>query len=95
MFCCITFASLITKKAKVITAIGIYYITNGIVATFMQFTSLFGLTAASSWVSPIPKNVAPYSLHLIIIAITLVLAIVCGLLYLLEYYMLDKKLNLN
>ena len=95
LFCCITFASIITKKAKVITAIGIYYGANSIVSFVFQIFYLFGIGSLSNWLYHIPVAYENGVVALIMFGILLFMAIFCMLLYLLQYWMLDRKLNLN
>lgn len=95
MFCCITFASIITKKAKVITAIGIYYGANSILSFMVQIFFLFGIDSISNWMIKLPENKEMAVIALIMLGIILFIALFCGLLYTLQYWMLDRKLNLN
>lgn len=95
IFACITFAAVITKKAKVITAIGIYYVANGIISGFMQILYIFGVGAVSEWVSALPQNMHDTMILVILFGVTVAFALLCLLLYTLEYFMLDRKLNLS
>lgn len=95
LFITITFASIITKKAKVITAIGIYYVANIFISGFVQLLYLFGISALSGWVSALPENMSDPVITMILLGITLIFVLVSVLLYTLEYFMLDRKLNLN
>lgn len=95
MFACITFASVITKKAKVITAIGIYYVANGFISGFVQILYMFGIGAVVDWVSALQENMQLPIVTIIILGIVLFVALMCWLLYTLEYFMLDRKLNLS
>ena len=56
MCACITFAAVITKKAKVITAIGIYYVANGFISGFIQILYMFGIGTVVDWVSALQEN---------------------------------------
>lgn len=94
MFCCITFASIITKKAKVLTAIGIYYVATSVVSSITQFLYLFGIGAFSKWFTGLPDNMyAPIVAAIALLIISFV-GLIGILLYLLMYWMLDRKLNL-
>ncbi len=95
MFVCITFAAVITKKAKVITAIAIYYVANGVISGFMQIIYIFGISAISGWVSTLPQNMYDPMITIILFGVAVALALLCMLLYTLEYFMLDRKLNLS
>ncbi len=94
VFCCITFASVISKKAKIITAIGIYYVANGMLSGFVQIIYIFGMPAVIDWLSAMPDGWTYWVLVLILLGIALIMALFCLLLYTLEYFMLDRKLNL-
>lgn len=95
MFVCITFAAVITKKAKVITAIGIYYVASGVISGFMQIVYIFGISSISDWVSALPQNMHDLMITIILFGVVVALALLCMLLYTLEYFMLDRKLNLS
>ncbi|MBE6810233.1 MAG: hypothetical protein E7521_04145 [Ruminococcaceae bacterium] len=94
MFCCITFASIITKKAKVLTAIGIYYVATSIVSSITQFLYLFGIGAFSEWFAGLPDNMYAPIIAVIILLMISFVGLIGLLLYLLMHWMLDRKLNL-
>lgn len=94
-FFCITFAAMISKKAKVIIAIGIYYLANSITSTFSQLLFSTGLENIADRVMLLSDASAFPVVALIVLGILLFMAIVCLALYALEYWMLDRKLNLN
>lgn len=93
-FACITFASMITKKAKLITAIGIYYGANGIFTFIVQIFYLFGLNSISTHFAQLPDTTLKPVLALTFLLAILLLATFCAILYAFEYWMLDRKLNL-
>ena len=95
MFICITIASIITKKAKVLTAIAIYYFASSAVSFFVQIFYLFGLTSIDAWLTNLADNRECPALALIMLSVILLLAIFCGLFYALQYWLLDRKLNLS
>lgn len=95
LFCCITFASIITKKAKVITAIGIYYVANGISSFVIQMFYMFGISSLASWLSAVPANSEHPVASLILLGLLFFIALFCSLLYALQYWMIDRKLNLS
>ncbi len=95
LFACITFAAVITKKAKVITAIGIYYAASGVMTGFLQILYMFGFTSIIDWIAELPENTVKFFITALLLGITLALALVCLMLYTLEYFMLDRKLNLS
>lgn len=91
MYFCITFACIITQKAKVITAIGIYFGINTILSIFTQFFSIFSTIGITSFV----ENSDSVAATLLLVVILLYTAIGCVGLYTLEYWLIDRKLNLN
>lgn len=95
LFCCITIASIITKKAKVITAIGIYYVANGIFSFVVQMFYLFGITSLADWLSNLPAGSEYGVIALILLGLICFFGVFCALLYTLQYWMIDRKLNLN
>lgn len=95
LFCCITFASIITKKAKVLVAIGIYYVANSIFSFVVQMFYLFGLTSLVTQISDLSMETGMPVLALILLGIICFVAIFCALLYTLQYWMMDRKLNLS
>ena len=88
---CITFASIITKKARVITAIGIYYAVNAMVNSITQLVYMIGLDYV---VMRLPENNINGPVAVIGFGVILLFALIASLLYTLEYWMLDRKLNL-
>lgn len=95
MFSCITVASIIAKKAKVITAIGIYYVANSIFSFVLQMFWLFGLVNLTEWLSNVPEENTLGVVALIVFGLILFLSIFCAVLYSIQYWMLDRKLNLS
>ena len=94
VFCCITIASIIAKKAKILTAVIIYYVLNGVFSFAVQIINLFGISTLSNRIynfSPMLKNV---TISLAAFGVLLVLALLCVLLYTFEHWLLDRKLNL-
>lgn len=95
LFCCITFASIITRKAKVITAIGIYYGVSSVCTFIVQIFLSFGVDSLSYWLSGISVAAEQGIFALILLCILLFVALLCSLLYTLQYWMMDRKLNLS
>ncbi len=93
--CCITFGSIITKKAKVPAAIGIYYVANCVFTGFIQFIALFSLPVLAEKIFALPQNTHGILIVLVLLALILCSGLVCLLLYALQYWMLHRKLNLN
>ncbi|MBE7064417.1 MAG: hypothetical protein E7384_01205 [Ruminococcaceae bacterium] len=95
LYLCITLGSIITKKARVVVAIAIYYGVVNVLTFIIYILLLFGIESAVIWISDIPEAVGPLILTLIFFAIILLMSAICMLMYTLEYRMLDKKLNLS
>lgn len=95
LFCCITFASIITKKAKVLVAIGIYYVSNSVFSFVLQIFVLLGLPSLIAWTDKISEYAAYPLIAVFLLGMIFFLAIFCGILYILQYWMIDRKLNLN
>ncbi len=95
LFCCITVASIIAKKAKVITAIGIYYAASSVFSFVMQMFFIFGMASINSWMYNLTDENAKGVIALIMLGIILFISIFCAVLYSIQYWMLDRKLNLS
>ena len=95
IFACITFASVITKKNKVLAAIGIYYLGSGILSVAGQVLAIFGAAAIAGLSEIISKDLIWVVILLGLWLAVAFIAIICLLLYLAIYRMLDKKLNLS
>jgi hypothetical protein len=95
MFVCITVASVISKKAKVITAIGIYYGANGALTFVLQLFLIFGISALITWVEKINESSILIFGGLAGFISLLLFATFCCILYAIQYWLLDRKLNLN
>jgi hypothetical protein len=93
-YACITFASMITKKAKLITAIGIYYGATSVVSFVFSMIYLFGVDTIITFLDKLPENSANLIIVLIALVVLLFVAMICTLLYTFEQWMLDRKLNL-
>lgn len=94
LYACITLASLLVKKAKVITAIGIYYGASSVLSFVMQILQLFALPSIAGLMENFTEAAALGMFALLLFGMINFTAIFCGLLYLLQHWMLDRKLNL-
>ncbi len=94
IFACITFASVITKKNKVLAAIGIYYLGSGIFSVAGQIITIFGMAAIAGLSESISKDLVWIVILLCLWLAVAFMAMICLLLYIAIYRMLDKKLNL-
>ena len=93
--CCITIASIIAKKAKVITAIAIYYVSNSVVTFGLTMYNLFAMETLLSWIDSVPRYYENPTTALVSLCTLLFKGIFCVVLYVFQYWMLDKKLNLS
>jgi hypothetical protein len=85
---------MITKKAKLITASGIYYGASGILSFVVQMLYLFGLTNINKFLTDLPEAMISPIVCLMGLVVLLFIAVFCTLLYTFEHWMLDRKLNL-
>ncbi len=106
IFICITIAAVIAKKHKVLAAIGIYYVASGAVGFIMQllfipnffFMSSSGdipLTRVIDLITELPDTLGMITALIAVFAVLAVALLVFALLWLFEYYLLDRKLNLE
>jgi len=96
MGCCITFGSVIAKRAKVLAAILVYYGANSVFSMVVWIFTVFGTTAYGSWLSS-ANLTATQGLGIAamtLLGIFALMAMLCSLLYTLQYRLLDRKLNL-
>lgn len=95
LYCCITFGSVIVKKGKLFAAIGIYYGANTIFTSLWQTFYLFGSLSLYNWAMLIPEALAKPAVALLLLCLICFVGMFCGILYALQYWMLERKLNLN
>ena len=95
VYICLTFAAVIAKKAKVITAIGIYYGVSAAVAYAFELVYFFGLILLATSIITISDVLIPGLFVLILFVFVAFLAAATVAMYVLEYWLLDKKLNLS
>ncbi len=94
LYTCITFGSIITKKYKVIAAIGIYYAVNSIVSFALQIFYSFSFPGLISSFAKLSGDSGQVMILLSMLVVFLFISAVCVILYILQYWMLDRKLNL-
>ncbi len=94
-FCCITFASIVAKRAKAAAAIGIYYGASSVLSFILQIFYLFGISSLTIWLGKVSENAVEPIILLILLVVILMAAIICLILYFLQYWMMDRKLNLS
>ncbi len=97
-FLCITIGSVITRKNKVATAIGIYYGATVILTFAGQIFALFGMTGLVNWgdeIIAISDWTFLYFIFAALLVIIFFVATIAAILYAINYWLLDKKLNLS
>ncbi len=97
-FLCITIGSIITRKNKVATAIGIYYGATVVLTFAGQIFALFGMTGLVNWGDKIieyDEFIFFYYLFGAFLVIIFFVATISAILYAINYWLLDKKLNLS
>ena len=94
LFFCITFGAVIAKKAKVFAAIGLYYVINGAITSIIQVGSMFILPSISSYMANVQENLQQAVVLLVFLVVVIAFFVICALLYTLEYWLIDRKLNL-
>ena len=94
VYWCGTFAATITKKARFITSIGIYYVASNVVSFILQILLCFGIGSIANWLVGFSSEGASWMMILLLFCFILLCWIVSILLYINEYWMLDKKLNM-
>lgn len=95
LYACITFASMVVRKGKVIAAIGISYVAFSIVSFLLQVFLLTGIFAIGSWLVPLPEQDVYLVVALMGLAGILLLGTFCCIFYILQQLMLERRLNLN
>lgn len=95
LYACITVTSLITKKARVLITIGIYYSVGSVTTFVTQMFFTFGIPSITRWLVAVPTNLHNITVVLIMLSIIAFLVIASTLLYVFEYWLLDRKLNLS
>ena len=97
-FLCITVGSVITRKNKVATAIGIYYGATAVITFVAQIFSLFGMSGLVNWGDKlilISDWTFLYFIFGALLVIIFFVATIAAILYAINYWLLDKKLNLS
>lgn len=94
---CITFGSIIAKRGKLAASIGIYFGANWLYSQSLQIFYMFGINSLGTWLGNV--QLSDTNTYCLMIAMLLfcgvaIMGLVCSLLYTLQYWMLDRKLNL-
>ena len=91
---CITIASVIAKKAKILVAIGIYYGATSVLGFLMTIFFLFGATSFFDLIFELSEIDGLNSVMLLLFMVIFLLCAVCCVLYYITHWCIDKKLNL-
>lgn len=94
IYACLTVASIVVKKARILVTIGIYYGGNSVMTFITQMFIIFGVPSLIKWLVKTPTEYHDLTVALIMLGIIAFLVIMCALLYAFEYWLLDRKLNL-
>ena len=95
IFLCITLAAVVAKKHKVLAAIGIYYGANVVSSFIMQLFSIFGLFVIFENLSYLDELASFIGFDFLFFGLLGIFIVIAAALYLAEYYLLDKRLNLE
>ena len=90
----ITFASMITKKNKVLVAIGIYYGVSSVFSFIMQVVFTVSIIGSPSWLEILPTESLSWLLAVVLLGFAALALAACVAAYAFVLWMLDRKLNL-
>ena len=93
-YICITFSRVLTKKIRVVAAIGVYYVVNSAFSFITQMFLIFGTQSLAGWMAPLSDGQVKLAVAMMLLGMLLFLVMLCTLLHILQSYMLDRKLNL-
>ena len=94
-FICISFASAVTKKHKVLAAIGIYYGVSSAVAFAARLIAIGGFATIVDLISKLSDIPEKTAILFLLVGAIGILLVVISLMYQLLLFLLDKKLNLE
>lgn len=95
MFLCISVGATISKKAKIVSAIGIYFFAGSWASFLLSMFSIFVSAAMTNWLLDLPDNLFDVIFTLIPVIIMFFISIINVALYAIQYRLLDNKLNLS
>jgi len=93
-YICITLSCVVFKKARVVLAIGVYYIVNNLFTIVVDMLSVFSSEALSQWLVNVPLWQVNSTVGLMLLAIMLMCVILGTVLYIIQHKLLQSKLNL-
>lgn len=94
--CCITFGSMIAKKAKLTASIGVYLGANWLFSGITNIFMVCGAISLGVWMESmnLEEQMELLLMGLLLACGIAIMGLLCSLLYTLLYWMLDRKLNL-
>ncbi len=95
LFDCIAIASMLVKKAKVITAIGIYYVASGAISAVFTVFALFGMGSIIASLEAMKTATVLPLVALLGLGFIAMFLMFTAILYILQYWIVDRKLNLS
>ena len=94
VFCCITIAAILAKKAKVFCAIALMYAVSGVTSAIFQLFSYLSMFGAFDWLERLPESSVKPFIALFLVGLIAFIATLSAAAYLAQYRMIDRKLNL-
>lgn len=95
IYFCITFGSLVVRKGKIAVAFGMYYVANSVLTSIIQIFLSFGMIGVSDWLMQLEGAMLYTFIGVIGLIVMILFAIFAAIFYWLNYWMLDRKLNLS
>ncbi len=95
MYLCISVGATISKKAKVASAIALYYVAGSVASFLLSMFSIFVSSAFANWLFAMPEKEYDIVFTLIPFTLMLFVSIISVAFYAIQYRLLDKKLNLS
>lgn len=95
MYLCISIGASISKKAKVASAIALYFVAGSAVSFILSMFSIFVSSALANWTFEMTDAEYRIVFTLIPFALMFFVSIINIALYAIQYRLLDKKLNLS
>lgn len=95
IFLCITLAASIASKHKVLAAIGIYYAATAAVSTAVQIMSIGGIYTVFEMIEKLENNQTFLSIAFVMFGLLGIVVSAAAIVYAIETYLLDKRLNLE
>lgn len=94
-YLCITVGCIVSKKAKIASAIGIYYGLSTVATVLMYLFYFFAVDTLDGWMSKLPNEQELALIPVILILVILIMLMLCLVFYTLINWLMDRKLNLT